>query len=207
MSSGVRYQFVYPWRRYRSRSTALWQLMFAVLVVAASGSVSAANGPVIPQGKGSQCVADTDLMRREHMNLLDHQRDDTVISGIRDQPFSLAECVACHAQTDAANRPVRIDEKGQFCESCHSYAAVKIDCFTCHAATPPDDKTAMLPGAGHHPVQSTSLVVPVFPRSLLPVRGPTRPGVDSNALFAEEVAAYLDESNGGETNGRVRGDR
>lgn len=92
--------------------------------------------PVIPPAKGEQCVADTALMRTDHMTLLNHQRDETVIDGVRDKPFSLVDCVDCHAQTSAEGKPVRIDAEGQFCESCHAFAAVKIDCFSCHAAVP-----------------------------------------------------------------------
>lgn len=97
-------------------------------------------GPVIPKGKGDRCVADTDFMRRNHMDLIIHQRDETVIRGIREEPFSLVECVDCHAQQNASNEPVRIDAQGQFCASCHAYAAVKIDCFGCHAAVPDSNK-------------------------------------------------------------------
>jgi len=96
-------------------------------------------GPVIPKGKGDHCVADTDFMRRNHMDLIVHQRDETVIRGIRDEPFSLVECVDCHAQQNARNEPVRVDAEGQFCASCHAYVAVKIDCFGCHAAVPDVD--------------------------------------------------------------------
>jgi len=103
---------------------------------------SITEGPVIPRGIGEQCVADTALMRSDHMKLLNHQRDETVIDGVRGNPFSLVGCVNCHAQSDAEGRPVRIDAEGQFCESCHAYAAVKIDCFSCHAAVPE-------PGAEH----------------------------------------------------------
>ncbi len=92
--------------------------------------------PVIPKGKGDHCVAETDYMRRNHMDLLVHQRDETVIRGIRDEPFSLVECVDCHVQRDAENTPIRVDAKEQFCESCHAFVAVKIDCFGCHAAVP-----------------------------------------------------------------------
>ena len=95
-----------------------------------------AEGPTIPPAKGDQCVADTALMRTDHMDLLNHQRDETVLKGIRDQPFSLVACVNCHAQTTADGAPIRIDAEGQFCQSCHQYAAVKIDCFSCHAALP-----------------------------------------------------------------------
>lgn len=99
-------------------------------------AASTDSAPVIPPAKGEQCVADTALMRKDHMKLLNHQRDETVIDGIRGNPFSLVECVNCHAQVSADGTPVRIDDEGQFCESCHTYAAVKIDCFTCHAAVP-----------------------------------------------------------------------
>lgn len=100
------------------------------------GSLAEDRGPVIPKGKGDQCVAETDFMRRNHMDLIIHQRDETVIKGIRDQPFSLVECVDCHVQRDTENKPIRIDAEGQFCASCHAFVAAKIDCFTCHAAVP-----------------------------------------------------------------------
>ena len=97
------------------------------------------EGPVIPPAAfGDQCVADTEIMRKDHMALLNHQRDETVIEGVRGEPFSLVGCVNCHAQRDSNGQAIRIDAKGQFCESCHTYAAVKIDCFTCHAALPED---------------------------------------------------------------------
>ncbi len=106
------------------------------LLLQRAGS-QAENRPVIPKAsKGDQCVADTEIMRKDHMSLLNHQRDETVIEGIRSEPYSLVSCVNCHAQTDTSGQAIRIDAEGQFCESCHSYAAVKIDCFTCHAAKP-----------------------------------------------------------------------
>ena len=94
------------------------------------------KGPVIPKAAGEHCVAETGFMRRNHMDLIVHQRDETVIKGIRDEPFSLVECVDCHVQRDANNVPIRIDAEGQFCASCHTFVAAKIDCFTCHAAIP-----------------------------------------------------------------------
>jgi len=99
-------------------------------------SIADDNGPVIPKGKGEHCVAETSYMRRNHMDLIVHQRDETVIRGIRDEPFSLVECVDCHAQKDANDQHIRVDEEGQFCASCHTFVAAKIDCFGCHAAVP-----------------------------------------------------------------------
>jgi len=102
----------------------------------------ASDGPVFPKGKGEHCVADTDFMRKNHMDVLLHQRDETVIDGIRGEPFSLVGCVDCHASEDDTGQMLRVDAEGQFCESCHSFAAVKIDCFGCHAAVPEMEDTA-----------------------------------------------------------------
>lgn len=107
---------------------------------------SGERGPVIPKAEGENCVAETDFMRRNHMDLIVHQRDDTVIRGLRDEPFSLVECVDCHSRKDSEGKPLRIDAKGEFCASCHEYVAVKIDCFSCHAAIPDSSRedTAVL---------------------------------------------------------------
>ena len=90
--------------------------------------------PVIERAiKGEQCVADTASMRRNHMDMLKHQRDDTVHGGIRGAKFSLAGCIDCHASAkthSVAQAPT------DFCVSCHSYAAVRIDCFECHSSKP-----------------------------------------------------------------------
>lgn len=83
-------------------------------------------------------------MRRNHMDLIKHQRDETVIEGIRGKPFSLVDCVDCHTARDDTGQHVRIDSEGQFCESCHAYAAVRIDCFSCHAAVPGEPDAASL---------------------------------------------------------------
>jgi len=112
------------------------------LVLSVSALHADGKGPIIPKGKGEQCVAETDFMRRNHMDLINHQRDETVIRGIRSEPFSLVECVECHVQREADNTPIRIDAKDQFCASCHAFVAAKIDCFTCHAATPDSESNA-----------------------------------------------------------------
>ncbi len=95
------------------------------------------RGPVLPPATyGEQCVAPTDVMRRDHMDLLNHQRDETVFDGLRANPYSLVGCVNCHASRDDTGQAIRIDAEGQFCQACHAYAAVRIDCFSCHAALP-----------------------------------------------------------------------
>lgn len=89
--------------------------------------------PILEQGKGDKCVEDTEFMRRNHMKLLLHQRDQTVHEGIRTKKYSLTNCIECHASQK--NNSV-IGSNQNFCQSCHSYAAVKIDCFECHATKP-----------------------------------------------------------------------
>lgn len=139
-------------------STGVAWLAHAATLTDDTAAVSLAI-PVIPKAtSGDQCVADTDLMRTDHMEMLSHQRDETVIDGMRQQPFSLVGCVNCHAQTAADGTAIRIDAEGQFCESCHTYAAVKIDCFSCHAAVP---ETAELTGFRHLPESPLSKMASV----------------------------------------------
>jgi hypothetical protein len=96
--------------------------------------------PVLPKAKASavpgkwECVEPTDDMRRNHMKYLLHHRDDTMHRGIRTKQHSLKECIDCHVAPGPDNRPVSIESRGHFCNSCHAYAAVKIDCWECHAS-------------------------------------------------------------------------
>ncbi len=102
--------------------------------------------PVIEPARGGQCVEDPAFMRRNHMELLKHQRDNTVRGGVRTGKYKLQECVACHASSKT-NSVTQVSTN--FCQSCHTYAAVKIDCFECHASKPAD--------TGFHPVVSKSM--------------------------------------------------
>ncbi len=77
---------------------------------------------------GEKCVQEVGFMRRNHMNLLRHQRNETVHKGIRTQRHSLKNCLSCHVP----NRQVKDEE--HFCKSCHRYAGIRPDCFHCHAA-------------------------------------------------------------------------
>ena len=69
-------------------------------------------------------------MRRNHPQMLLHQRDLTVHEGIRTTKYSLKGCVQCHASKTTGSV---LGEKG-FCQSCHAYAGVTLDCFECHAS-------------------------------------------------------------------------
>ena len=79
-----------------------------------------------------ECVEPEEEMRRNHMEYILHQRDKTMHEGIRTKKYSLNECVACHASAKTGSV---LGEKG-FCQSCHAYASVRIDCFSCHASKP-----------------------------------------------------------------------
>lgn len=85
--------------------------------------------PVVKIEKGDACVAPTGEMRRDHMKMLLHQRDQTVQRGIRESRFSLKNCVDCHAGRETGS----VLGKDGFCSSCHTYASVSMDCFECHA--------------------------------------------------------------------------
>ncbi len=90
-----------------------------------------ATAPRLDIGKGGQCVRDPQWMRKNHMHLLRHQRDETVRKGIRVDQDSLKTCVECHASLSDNSVTARADS---FCVGCHRYEAVKIDCFECHAS-------------------------------------------------------------------------
>ncbi len=105
------------------------------LLLMAAATFAAAQGrtpvPAVQKAKvGTSCVALPPEMRRNHMEMLRHQRDDTVRGGVRGAKASLQGCIDCHAgaQTHSVAKA-----PGDFCVSCHQYAAVKIDCFECHA--------------------------------------------------------------------------
>lgn len=103
--------------------------------ISQDGSASAARvpKPVIAQAQGAQCVEPTEFMRRNHMKVLMFHRDQTMHQGIRTTQHSLKGCVECHA---GAKTGTVAGSKDDFCQSCHAYAAVSIDCFECHATRP-----------------------------------------------------------------------
>jgi len=125
-------------------------LAFALVLLIATGAAVAGEPagrtprPAIePATAGTQCVAAPDVMRRDHPSMLKHQRDETVHRGVREAKSSLKGCIGCHAS--AATGSVA-QAKTDFCSSCHSYAAVQIDCFECHSSKA--QRTTALAGAG-----------------------------------------------------------
>ena len=127
--------------------TFLRPLLAAVLLLAgvAAGEVTRAAGPALDPARAGPCVEDPKLMRRLHMEFLKHDRDDTVRRGIRPVKHSLSACVGCHA---SAKDGRVLGSERHFCQGCHTYAAVKLDCFDCHAATARQPVTASAPTTG-----------------------------------------------------------
>ena len=108
-----------------------------LLMLLAMASLAGAQGrtplPTVHKAPaGTQCVAPPAEMRRKHMEMLKHQRDDTVRGGIRGAKASLRGCVDCHAGAETHSV---VKASTDFCVSCLGYAAVKIDCFECHSGT------------------------------------------------------------------------
>jgi hypothetical protein len=78
---------------------------------------------------GTQCVEPPDVMRRNHMNCSSTSATTPCAAACAAPRHSLKGCIDCHAS--AQTRSVA-QAPGNFCVSCHQYAAVKIDCFECH---------------------------------------------------------------------------
>lgn len=119
-----------------------------LLAALALGAAAQAGVPLpkIEKGQGEKCVEPVEDMRRDHMELIKHQRDLTMHQGIRTTKHSLVECVNCHAKADGKGGHQSVNAKGQFCADCHAYTGVKIDCFDCHASKPGPKKAAAVSG-------------------------------------------------------------
>jgi hypothetical protein len=116
-----------------------------IVLFASAAATAAADSrvplPNLPSARSQvsptqRCVEPTEIMRKNHMKFLLHQRDETVHEGIWTKKHSLVECISCHNSNDQNGETIAINAPGQFCQSCHAYAGVQIDCFQCHATTP-----------------------------------------------------------------------
>ena len=107
---------------------------FAALVAVLPAPTFAGDGgrtakPVIEIANPGKCVAPPEEKRRNHMEMLKHQRDRTLRQGVRGEPASLNACIECHASKTTGSV---LGSNDNFCQGCHTYAAVKLDCFECH---------------------------------------------------------------------------
>jgi len=110
-----------------------WCSVLVAVLAATMAAVAHADGgrtpkPAVTIANPGQCIAPVDEMRRNHMDMLKHQRDRTLRQGIRGEKASLNACIECHAGKSTGS----VLGKDGFCESCHAYAAVKLDCWDCH---------------------------------------------------------------------------
>jgi len=120
------------------------QGLIAVIMLALFGNVALSDDsapylPLIPKAEGGVCVAPPEDIRKNHMTYLKHDRDLRVQKGARDIEHSLKDCISCHVVRSDAGTPVSYESPEHFCRSCHDYAAVKIDCFSCHNSKPDGD--------------------------------------------------------------------
>lgn len=76
-----------------------------------------------------QCVESAEWMKANHMKLLDQWRHSVVREQDRSYTSTSGKvfnkslsktCLNCHSN------------KTEFCDSCHTYASVKLNCFGCH---------------------------------------------------------------------------
>ena len=111
-------------------------MLLSLWVFAAEKPTSQIGKVVLPEARpanASACVEPTEIMRRYHMDFLMHQRDATVIDGIRSKKHSLTGCIDCHNPRVGDQQPVRYEDPQHFCAGCHGFTGVKIDCFECHS--------------------------------------------------------------------------
>lgn len=105
--------------------------------------------PDIPAASGEPHVEGNAYWRRNHMDLMKHDRDATVRDGDREISASLKGCFDCHAAKDDTGQVVTYQSEQHFCRACHDYVAVKVDCFMCHRSTPD--------GVDEHAIQAAIL--------------------------------------------------
>lgn len=127
----------------------------------ASGKSGRVPLPVftINTDKTDKCVEPKEVMLRDHMKFVLHQRDKTMHDGIRTTQHSFKNCVNCHADPKTGS----VLGKDGFCESCHQYASVNLDCFECHSAkreaavaTPPPASTVRALSANQQKTDQTA---------------------------------------------------
>ena len=125
----------------RDRPVILATLLLVLVLFTAPfwrGALAHMRGaaPVIPPAKGAHCVRPVAWMRKNHMTLLMQLRDAAVHEGIRNREESLPGCMNCHVSKLADGRYPSVNSPKFFCNACHDYVGVRIDCFSCHTNRP-----------------------------------------------------------------------
>ena len=123
------------------RSLPALLALAAFAVPAAAGDGDSGLRPDIPEPlRGDSCVEETEDMRRNHMDYLKGHRDEVMHQGIRTKKYSLKECLSCHVPTEGEARQAGRSEDQHFCQNCHEYAGVELDCFQCHNTRPQEPR-------------------------------------------------------------------
>jgi nitrate reductase gamma subunit len=131
----------------RALGPALVLVMLAPVAVVARHGIT--QGFHLPVADLASLVADhkTDdatVMIRNHPRFLFSHRTIVMHTGVGSPADSLERCVTCHAVKDPSGQPVGFDDPSHFCRSCHTKAAVSIDCFECHQSRPsPEGQTTL----------------------------------------------------------------
>ena len=99
------------------------------LANAAPAPETSLDTPAINAQQTKECVASTEYMKDNHMQLLDEWRNDVVRDGSREYESASGQvyeksldgtCLECHSNRE------------EFCDSCHDYASVDSYCWDCH---------------------------------------------------------------------------
>ena len=89
-----------------------------------TGMFSEVKRPQVVIEKSGQCIKETGYMRKNHGDMLEHNRELIVREGKRDT-VGLSTCRKCHSNRE------------EFCDRCHNYVGVfpvndYTGCFACH---------------------------------------------------------------------------
>lgn len=112
-----------------------------------------AKGPnlILPKNE-KRCVAPLAYMKTSHMSLLLDWRDSVVRRGAREytafdgRRYSMNLTSTCLKQCHGA--------KAEFCDRCHTYAAVSLPCWDCHQDSKPGAVAPPLLAGGPLPERS-----------------------------------------------------
>jgi len=123
---------------YNKKSVMALILLVAVVVLypfvksagrSAEPPAPSLDTPAINLLAEKACIEDAAYMRENHMQILNDWRVQSVRDGAtvytardgQEFPMSLEEsCLGCHSN------------KGEFCDTCHTYSEVEPNCWDCH---------------------------------------------------------------------------
>ncbi|WP_024327081.1 hypothetical protein [Thioalkalivibrio sp. AKL19] len=117
---------------FSGRTAWRWLMLGALPLLFLAGCGGSVEPPPMMEARGDQCVEPLDVIRKDHGKLLMHERDDAVIRAVRNPDHSFVGCIDCHVATEARHT----QPETHFCASCHSFNAVRMDCFECHRDRP-----------------------------------------------------------------------